>query len=324
MVINFGLGLPWTEDVNFDTVLKYSLEAEKLGYDSIWIADHWFIPLEALTTLTALAMKTNNVRLGTSVIDGNRRSPAMLAQTTATLDNISGGRLILGISSGVWNEKTFGFPLKKKVTRFKEVVEVLKKFWTEQEVDYNGKYFTFKGATIVAKPSQKPHPPIWINGFGPRMKRIAGELAEGFITQHCSPEIFQEEHKIVLNSAEKAGKDTSKFEAIFAAPFSIAETYDEAKNYIQDRGRRTLYSFGGPPHNYASKMGYKSPWKKPEDVPDDAIDKCFIFGTPEDCVKKIKKFAQKGVGHFISLPLYPLGLESVKLFAEEVIPHFKK
>lgn len=307
----------------FDTVLSYSIEAENLGYDAIWIADHWFIPLEALTTLTALAMKTERVKLGTSVLDGNRRAPAMLAHSAATLDNISNGRLILGISSGIWNEKTFGFPLKKKVARFREVVEVLKKFWTEDEVNYHGRHFTFEGASIEAKPCQKPHPPIWINGFGPRMKKITGELGDGFITQHCSPEIFQEEYEIVVKSAKKAGRDPEKLEGIFAAPFAIAETYDEAIDYIRERGRRTLYGFGGPPHNYASRMGYGDIWEKPEEVPDDAIGRCFIFGSPEDCISKIKKYVDKGISHFISLPLYPIGLESMQLFAEEVIPHFK-
>lgn len=323
MKLNFGFGLPWTRDVEFDTVLRYSLDAEKLGYDSVWIADHWFIPLEALTTLTALAMKTKKVKLGTAVLDANRRAPAMLAHVTATLDKISGGRLILGISSGVWNEKTFGFSLRKKVSRFREVVEVLKKFWTEDEIYYHGQFFDFEGASIIAKPVQRPHPPIWINGFGPRMKRITGELADGFITQHCSPQIFKEEYEIVKDSAKKAGKDPMKLEAGFAAPFAIADTYDEALSYIRESGRNTLLHFGKPPHNYAERMGFESPWEKPENVPDDAIDQCFIFGTPDDCITKIQKFADKGVKHFINLPLYPQGLKSLRFYAEEVISHFR-
>jgi alkanesulfonate monooxygenase SsuD/methylene tetrahydromethanopterin reductase-like flavin-dependent oxidoreductase (luciferase family) len=324
MELAFGFGLPWTSDIEFETILSYSQEAEKRGYDSIWIADHWFIPLEAFTTLTALAMRTTDIKLGTSVIDANRRAPAMLAHVTSTLDTISRGRLILGISSGIWNEKTFGFPLTNKVSRFREVVEILKKFWIEDEVNYKGQFFDFVGATIVSKPFQKPHPPIWINGFGPRMKKIAGELGDGFVTQHCSPDILKEEFNLVKDSAKKVGRDVGKLEAVFAAPFAIAKTYDEAIGYIRERARNTLRNYGGPPHNYAERMGYSAPWEKPEDVPDDAIDQCFIFGTPEDCIEKIKKFAQKGVSHFISLPLYPLGLNSIKMFAEEVISHFKK
>ncbi len=323
MELFFGLGLPWTRDVGFDTVLHHSLEAEKWGYDSVWIADHWFMPLEALTTLAALATKTRKVRLGTSVIDGNRRTPAMLAHATATLDNISGGRLIVGISSGIWNERTYGFPIKKKVSRFREVVEVLKMFWTEDEFEYHGEFFNYEGAAIEAKPFQKPHPPIFINGFGPRMKRLAGELADGFITQHCSPDIFHEEYEMVKNSAKKAGRDPMKIEAVFAAPFAIANTYDEALSYIRENGRRTLLKFGGPPHNYAIRMGYEARWRRPEDVSDEAIDQCFIFGTPDDCITKIKKYMDRGVKHFIPLPLYPQGVESIKLFAEEVISYFK-
>lgn len=309
--------------MDFDTVLHYAVEAEKLGYDSVWIADHCFIPLEALTTLTALAMKTRKVQLGTSVIDGNRRAPAMLAHATATLDNISGGRLIVGISRGIWNEKTYGFPLKEKVSRFREVVEVLKKFWTEDEITYHGRFFDYDNASIAAKPIQKPHPPVIINGFGPRMKSIAGELAEGFMTQYCSPDIFQEEYEIVKNSAKKAGRDPKKIKAIYAAPFAIADDYDEALNHIRESGRNILLRFGVPPHNYALRMGYEAAWERPEDVPNEAIDRCFIFGTKDECVTKIKKFADRGVQHFVPLPLYPQGSESIKLFAEEVISYFK-
>lgn len=319
MNLKFGISLPATNNIDFDTALKYALYAEKLGYDSVWIADHWFIPLEALTTLTAFAMKTQKVKLGTCVIDANRRAPATLAHASATLDKISKGRLILGISSGIWNEKTYGFPLKNNVSRFHEVVEILKKFWTEDEIVYHGKYFNFEGASIGSKPVQKPHPPIWINGFGPVMKKIAGKLADGFITQHCSADIFEEEYKIVKGGAKKANRDPKKLVATFAAPFAIADTYEEAFSYIKDRGRRTLFNFGRPPHNFAKRMGYGAPWDKPEDVPDEAIDKCYIFGTPEDCILKIKKFADKGINYFVPLPLYPDGKKSIKLFAEEVV-----
>jgi len=323
MNINFGVCLPATSDVDFGSSLEYVLEAERLGYDSVWVADHWFISLEAFTALTAFAMKTQKVKLGTAVIDANRRPPAILAHITSTLDTISNGRLILGISSGIWNEKSYGYTVKNKVSRFKETVEVLKKFWTENEIEYHGEYYDFEGGAIGPKPLQKPHPPIWINGFGPRMKTIAGELADGFVTQHCPPKIFEEEYKIVKNSAKKAGKDPEKLVAAFMAPFALGDTYDQAYSYVKERGRRTVFNFGKPPHNFAERMGYGGPWEKLEDVPDEAVDQCFLFGTADDCISKIEKFAKKGVNYFVPLPLYPTDRKTLKVFAEEVVAYFK-
>ena len=324
MDLHFGLTLSGQD---FNTILNYGQDAEKRGFDSIWVADHYFMPHEALTALTALAMKTEKVKLGTCVVDANRRAPAMLAQITATLDKISRGRLILGISSGVYNEKTFGFPLRKKVSRFQEVVEVLKEFWTKDKIDYHGKFFDFNFESTkdrpFTRPVQKPHPPIWINGWGPRMKRIAGELCDGFITQHASPEIFKEEFKLVIAGAKKAGRDTSKIKAVHMSPMAIANTYDEALSCIREIGRNKLLMLTKPPHNYPERMGYEGPWEKPEDVPDEAIDQLLIFGTPDDCITKIEKYVDKGIKNFISQSIHPLGLESIKLYAEEVISYFK-
>ncbi|MFQ6075442.1 MAG: LLM class flavin-dependent oxidoreductase, partial [Candidatus Bathyarchaeia archaeon] len=174
--IRFGVSLPFYGD--FNSLMDYALTAEEAGYDSIWMPDHVFFPHEMLTTLAAMAVKTERLRLGTSVIDPNRRNPALIAHMATTLDIISGGRLIMGVGRGVWNEASYGYRLDKPVSRMRETVEVVKRFWTEPKVDHKGEFFTYEGASIGSKPLQKPHPPIWIAGFGPRMLKIAGELGD--------------------------------------------------------------------------------------------------------------------------------------------------
>jgi len=193
--------------------IRDALEAEREGFDIVTVADHVFVPYEALSALTAIAVKTKKIKLGPFVIDPNRRSPPMLAHVTATLDKISGGRFVLGVGRGVWNEASFGdigFPLKKLTSRSREVIIVLKKFWMEDKVNYSGSFFNYKDAFISAKPIQKPHPPIWVAAFGPRMLKIAGELGSGFITQNITPELYERELKKVKEGARRSGKNPDK------------------------------------------------------------------------------------------------------------------
>jgi hypothetical protein len=100
-----------------------------------------------------------------------------------------------------------GNQIEKPVEIMRETVEVVRKLWTEQEVSYRGKFFTYKGTSIESKLVQKPCPPIWFAAFGPRMLRITGELGDGFITQHIPPRIFKEELDKVRETAKKVGNE---------------------------------------------------------------------------------------------------------------------
>jgi len=296
--------------------------AEKLGYDSIWIPDHAHFPLEALVTLTAAARETKEVNLGTGVIDLNRRSLAAFAHAAATLDRVSGGRLILGVGKGTWNEKTYDSLIEKPVSRTKEIIELLRKFWTMDEVDFSGEFFTFKKASIGTKPLQKPHPPIWIAAFGPRMMKITATLGDGFIAQNTSPDIFREDFQRVGEVASQCGRDITRIEPVFVAPVAISKDRRRAELLIGPIARSFLVRRAGPPWNYARRLGYSAPWTGPEQVPLEAIERCFVFGTPRDCLKKIEEYERSGVRYFVALPVMPTGQESIKLFAEEVLSSF--
>jgi len=296
--------------------------AEKLGYDSIWMADHAHFPLEALLTLTAAARETKEVNLGTGVIDLNRRSPAAFAHAAATLDQVSGGRLILGVGKGTWNEKTYDSPIEKPVSRTKEIIELLREFWTMNEVDFSGEFFTFEKASIGTKPLQKPHPPIWIAAFGPRMMKIAAALGNGFIAQNISPEMFGEDFQRIREAASQFGRDAEQIEPVFAAPVAISKDRRRAELLIGRIARNFLVRRGGPPWNYARRLGYSTLWTDPEQVPLEAVERCFAFGTPMDCLKRIEEYVKSGVRYFVALPMMPTGQESIKLFAEEVLSSF--
>lgn len=317
-MLRFGIG---TYAIKGLDPIKYAQSVERLGFDIVAITDSVSGEFEALSTLSAIAVKTKNVGLCTCVVDANRRSPAVLAHATATLDRLSRGRLFLGIGcGGLWNSATYGFSLDKPVSRMRECIEVVKKFWTEDNVSYSGKFFNFDHTKLNAKPIQRPHPPIWIAAFGSRMYKIATELGDGFITQNIPPEVYKKELSRVRSYAERIGKNPDKINAVFAPiPASIAGNHETALSLIERDARRRLYSHVKHLTEYT---GSKKAWTSEEDIPMEAIEDCFIFGTPDDCIVKIEKYKRAGVNTIIFLSLLPHGLSSLKLFSEKVLPHF--
>ncbi|KON30010.1 hypothetical protein AC482_05050 [miscellaneous Crenarchaeota group-15 archaeon DG-45] len=326
--LKFGVSLPLgatgpAEEMGFGDVLDYALKAEREGFDMVTVADHVFIRYEALSILSAVAAATEGIGVGTSVLDLNRRPPAVLAHATATLDQVSGGRLTLGVGRGVWNEATYGRPIERPVSRMREVIIVLKRFWTEDRVNHAGPFFSFRGASVAARPAQRPHPPIWIAAFGPRMLRIAGELGDGFVTQNLPPELFERDLREARESARDHGREPEEVAGVFAAPMAVAPEYDDALRHVEGTVRGALFRRGGPPWRFADRLGHGEPWEREEDVPLDLVDRCCIFGTPDDCIDKIEGYAERGASCFSALPLYPPGSEGLELFAREVIAYFR-
>jgi len=151
--------------------------AEALGYDSIWVYDHFHnVPVpaneavfECWTTLAALSQRTSRVRLGQMVGCAAYRNPGLLAKITSNIDVISGGRLDWGIGAG-WYEhefRAYGYdfpPAADRIRMLRETVEIVRSMWTEPDTSYAGRFFTLSGAQCDPKPVQAPHPPILIGG----------------------------------------------------------------------------------------------------------------------------------------------------------------
>jgi F420-dependent oxidoreductase-like protein len=165
--------------------------AEELGFDHLWRGDHYLVKgdegspmFDAWTALAAMASATTRIRVGTLVTATFFRHPSVLAKQAATIDQISGGRLEVGLGVG-WNEAplvAMGIPFHPEVgrmDRLEEFCQVLKALWTEQRANFSGRHFTLTDARAEPKPVQKPHPPIWIGGSGPkRTLKIAARHAD--------------------------------------------------------------------------------------------------------------------------------------------------
>jgi len=321
---------------NLDTMINFAKTVEQLGFDSVHVGDHVHVRFEPLTTLTAIAMKTKKLKIATNILDMNRRNPATVAHVTATLDHFSNGRLILGAGCGMWNWRTYNIPnigdtgrvkANRKVSRSKEAIEVLKKFWTETEVNYTGQFYNYDKGWIILKPLQKPHPPIWIAAYGKRMKRIAAKLGDGFITQTVTSSIYRDEVELVKSYANKQRKDPKNITPVFATLTGIANNHNDAIKKIQTSARSLLFKSvndHADHHNrLAEKLGYDElvPWEKPDDVTDEDICQVYLIGTPEEIISRIEEYKKAGMNYLILMGLRTM--DSIKLYSEKVIPCFK-
>lgn len=178
---------------------RVATEAERLGYDSFFISDHFLRPFlgtsrenlrrhathEAWSLLSYIAARTSTIRIGTCVTPLPLRHPPTLAKVVATVDHLSNGRVILGVGAGyVGTELTMygtGESDANRVTRSIESVRIIKKLWTKSYTDFSGKFFTMRRCVLEPKPVQKPHPPIWTGAMHERMIRMTAELCDGWI-----------------------------------------------------------------------------------------------------------------------------------------------
>jgi len=211
--------VPWTE------VREIARVAEATGFDSIWVGDHLLFrdektgvrgPWEAWTSLAALAEATERIDLGPLVAATSFHTPAMLAKKAATVDEISGGRLILGLGAG-WNEaeyRAFGFPYDNRVSRFEEAFTIIRTLLREGSIDFEGRYYTLEGSEILPRP--RPDIPFMIGSNGPRMLSIAVEHVDMWNTWYASygnePEGLEPLLARVDDACAAAGRDPGSVE----------------------------------------------------------------------------------------------------------------
>jgi alkanesulfonate monooxygenase SsuD/methylene tetrahydromethanopterin reductase-like flavin-dependent oxidoreductase (luciferase family) len=237
MVIKFLVHPPLG---NLSGELRLNLEAIKkadsLGIDGFVLPDHYMTPqgndtLEAWVTLAYFAAVTDHIRLGTLVTPIPLRSPQLLAKMVSTVDVLSEGRSFLGVGAG-WSKEEFeGYSEwdepRVRVEKVDEGVALIKRLWTEPAVDFEGKHYKAKGAVLLPKPVQKPHPPLLFGGRGSRMLKLAGKHADiCFITEENPKEFLAAKDEVM--KASKVHKRQS--DPSFACSVGL-KTLDQKDEY---------------------------------------------------------------------------------------------
>ena len=233
--MEIGLHLPQIGPLaTREGLTSFAQLAEELGFDSLWVSDHVVVPRsldssypysrdggfpvppempfqEPIATLLFLAGVTQRVKLGTTVLVIPMRNPIVTAKQLATLDVLSNGRLLLGVGAG-WMHEEFemlGVPFERRGARCDEYIELYKALWTEDNPSFHGKFWQIEQVGFAPKPAQKPHPPIWVGGHGPRALRRAGRLGDAWHAAGGAPEQVAEGYREVQRHAGEAGRDPS-------------------------------------------------------------------------------------------------------------------
>ena len=257
-----GILLPQTGDLaTSENILYIGKEAEKEGFDSVWVFERLLWPvkpqtpyggvpnlpipveyqsvLDPLETLTYLAGNTQRISLGTSIIDILFHNPVILARRFATLDVLSGGRVIAGLGLG-WSKDEYdasGIPFSHKGARADEYMQVLKRIWTDDVVEFRGQFYNIPASKIGPKPVQKPHPPILLGAYSPKAFPRIVNYADGWIPIAGSVPLEQQEQAIngLREAARKANKDPSNIRIFVLSYPNVLDSSSQSSSSNQQR-----------------------------------------------------------------------------------------
>ncbi|MEO8080456.1 MAG: LLM class flavin-dependent oxidoreductase [Caldimonas sp.] len=294
----------------FEYAKLMALGAEELGFDSVWLPDHVINAhmqkrtpmLECWTVLSALAVLTSKVKLAGHTFNNSLRNPAVMAKMAATLDVISGGRVIYSLGSAWFKHETSSYDLPwdehdARVARLREALEIAKALWTQDEVTYKGPFHRLDEAYLEPKPVQKPHIPIWVPGDSEATRVLAADLADVWLTYSKSPEVIAD---WVADMTKRRGgrRLPMAVSTVSLAGLPQADVDRWSVLYAKEREHR----FAKPP--------------TPRDVLDENL-----WGSREQCIQRVRHYESVGVEHLIIQPIPPL--EGMQYFAREVMPAFQ-
>jgi F420-dependent oxidoreductase-like protein len=316
----WGLGLT-SEDQ-----LRIVQEAERLGYDSVWAAEAY--GSDTATVLAWLAGQTSTVRLGAGIFQMPGRSPAMTAMTAATIDQLSGGRMILGIgSSGPqvaegWHGQRFA----KQLQRTREYVAVVRMALAHERVEFHGETLQLplpdgpgKALKLTIRPVQE-HIPIYLAAIGPKNTALAGEIADGWIPTLFSPEHVSELRPLLEEGAARAGRTLDGFDIAPTVNAFVTDDLEAARNatrpfialYVGGMGSRKQNFY----NNLVQRYGFEAEAKTIQDlylegkreeamaaIPDKLIDAVSLCGPPDVVRERLAIFRDAGVGTLGITPL---------------------
>jgi probable F420-dependent oxidoreductase len=318
---HYGFSLP-TGQITFADAAGWGRRAEALGFDSVWVSDHFFYSfarygadpspiasLEPLTTLAGVAAVTDRVRLGTLVLCAAFRHPALLAKAATSIDLVSGGRLDLGLGAGWMTEEfeAFGYRFGSPGERFavlEETVDVLKKLFGGEAVTHDGPTVTLREA--VLRPAPDRPPPLWVGGKGgPRLLRLAARRADGWnMVWRISPEAYAPKVSDVRAACEAEDRDPATF-GLSVGLYSLLGEDEATSRAAFEHGRAAA------PGDAMTSDDYES-WRADT-----------LSGTPEQVLERVAAFESLGVREIIVAPwVLPFAIhepEQVELFADRVI-----
>src|SRR5438093_7174073 len=315
----------WGLGISGEQQLEMAQEADRLGYDSIWAAEAY--GSDAATVLAWLASNTKRAKVASGIFQMPARTPAMTAMTAATLDNISGGRFVLGlgISGPQVVEGWHGQPFEKPIRRSREYVEIVRRALTRETLTYDGEFYKLprpggpgKPLKLIIKPVQE-RIPIYLAAIGPRNTALAAEIADGWLPTLFAPEHVDAFRPSLEEGAARAGRSLDDLDITPQVSLAIYDDVDHARNFLRPYLALYIGGMGSREKNFYTELvtryGFGEAAREVQDlylsgkqaeamaaIPAELIDQVAICGPRPVVKERLERYRDAGVGTLLVTP----------------------
>lgn len=353
--VRFGCRIFLGSQESFGKIVERARFCEKYGFNSVLIDDHLLYGTnsaaapETFTTLTAVGLRTEKIRVGVAVTDLVRRHPAIVAQTLATLSDMLPGRVFLGLGAGdLMNQTPFGLSSEQRFSKLKEGLKLLNMLWTssiEKPATYKGRFFSLRRAYLQMGQANRKRPPIYIAAFGEKMLQLTGEIADGWIPHCHTPKTYKRDLEVIRASARRFRRRLDSFVPAYYTLASSSSKQEEADRKVLGpakyflalipEGLRKVDPSAHHPgrvwENLSHPKQQRETIRKISDtIPRKTALDTVIHGTPSDCIDQIARYERAGCKEMMLTFVPEDGLWSTKsllpmirFFSEKVISYFR-
>jgi 5,10-methylenetetrahydromethanopterin reductase len=321
---------------NTKNMVDLAVLAERNGFDFAWVSHDVFMR-SSFVTLAAIAAKTSRIKLGNTILNPYTVNPSELAMFLASMDEISGNRMVCGISAGSLEYMDWlGIPHERPLTRTKESVQLIRSLLSGKVTKHNGHEFKWSEQCYMRFTPSRSIIPIYIGGQGDKMLEYSGADGDGALPLLYPPDFAEYAVEKISEGARRAGKDPAQVDIAGCVWISLAKDRESAaidplKELIAYfgplLGAKGLASVGlsleqfAPVHEEFKKSGIKNAIK----LVNEKMLRLAIFGSPDDCISQLEKLEKAGVNQvLLGAPLGPNPKESVNIVGEKIIPYFHK
>jgi probable F420-dependent oxidoreductase len=298
----------YPEMPNAQALVEYGMRVEELGYDSVWVWDHILLGVEpnfpildSLTVLTSIAARTKKIKMGTGILVLPLRNAVALAKQLSSMDQLSNGRLVMGMASG-WYKREFdalGIPFEKRGKIMDENLEIMRRLWAEESVSGEYTRHNISKAVMYPKPAQDKIP-LLIGGYADPVLKRAALNGDGWLTYFYRPVDFKKSWDKIVNFAKEGGKDPSKLLNASQLPIMVGKSRQAVEPDMMDWLNK---EWDFPAHSDCSR--------------DSAI-----MGSVDECVAQLREHIAMGVQKIIFVP-YKYQPDQVETIAREIIPRLR-
>lgn len=327
MALKFGVFVPqgWRLDLidikdpaeKYEVMTRVATEAEQLGFDSLWVYDHFHtVPtpeleatFECWTTTAALARDTRRIRIGQMVTCNSYRNPALLAKMASTVDVLSHGRLNFGLGAGWYANEylAYGYPFvepPERLRMLRESLHILHAVWSEQYAEFKGEHYAIKGAINEPKGVQKPHPPIWIGGSGEKVTlKLVAQFGDACNIESIEPQVQRHKLNVLRQHCDSLKRDYK----------SIVKSAGASVAFVPPKG---------DPLRVTERVRAQISKQAGREYTLEEFSKYNLVGNPQQLIDAFGELQQAGVEYMTVYLFDATNPETLHLFADKILPAF--